>query len=79
MLRSDNFESAIWADELIKHHILPETSKHTSGLAGWYNQEDAGVADSATGCDARKGPACVRHLARHAREGAWIEGLSRRS
>ena len=31
MLRSDNLESAMWADEVIKRHILPETSKHTSG------------------------------------------------
>jgi hypothetical protein len=37
MLRSDNLESAMWADEVIKRHILPETSKHTSGLAGWYS------------------------------------------
>jgi hypothetical protein len=39
MLRSDNLETAIWADEVIKRHILPETSKHTSGLAGWYKPE----------------------------------------
>ena len=39
MLRSDNLESAIWADEVIKRHVLPETSKHTSGLAGWYKPE----------------------------------------
>jgi hypothetical protein len=39
MLRSGNLETAIWADELIKRHILPETSKHTSGLAGWYKPE----------------------------------------
>jgi hypothetical protein len=39
MLRSDNLESAMWADEVIKRHILPETSKHTSGLAGWYKPE----------------------------------------
>jgi hypothetical protein len=32
-----NLESAMWADEVIKRHILPETSKHTSGLAGWYS------------------------------------------
>ena len=37
MLRSDNLKSAMWADEVIKRHILPETSKHTSGLAGWYS------------------------------------------
>jgi hypothetical protein len=36
MLRSNNLESAMWADEVIKRHILPETSKHTSGLVGWY-------------------------------------------
>jgi hypothetical protein len=35
LLRSDNLESAMWADEVIKRHILPETSKHTSGLAWW--------------------------------------------
>jgi hypothetical protein len=39
MLRSDNLESAMWADEEIKRHILPETSKHTSGLAGWYDPD----------------------------------------
>jgi hypothetical protein len=39
MLRSDNLETAIWADEVIKRHILPETSKHTAGLAGWYKPE----------------------------------------
>ena len=37
MLRSDNLRTAMWADEVIKRHILPETSKHTSGLAGWYS------------------------------------------
>jgi hypothetical protein len=37
LLRSDNLQTAMWADELIKRHILPETSKHTSGLAGWYS------------------------------------------
>jgi hypothetical protein len=36
MLRSDNLP-AMWADEVIKRHILPEMSKHTSGLAGWYS------------------------------------------
>jgi hypothetical protein len=37
MLRSNNLDTAMWADEVIKRHILPETSKHTSGLAGWYS------------------------------------------
>jgi hypothetical protein len=37
MLRSDNLKSAMWADDVIRRHILPETSKHTSGLAGWYS------------------------------------------
>jgi hypothetical protein len=36
MLRSHNLRTAMWADEVIKRHILPEISKHTSGLAGWY-------------------------------------------
>lgn len=40
MLRSDNLRSAMWADEVIKRHILPETSKHTSGLAGWYSAQE---------------------------------------
>ena len=47
MLRSDNLRTAMWADEVIKRHILPETSKHTSGLAGWYSPRNDGVADSA--------------------------------
>jgi hypothetical protein len=42
MLRSDNLKSAMWADEVIKRHILPETSKHTSGLAGWSSPKGAG-------------------------------------
>jgi hypothetical protein len=44
MLRSDNLRTAMWADEVIKRHILPETSKHTSGLAGWSARGDVGVA-----------------------------------
>lgn len=28
MLRSDNLKTAMWADEVIKRHILPEPSKH---------------------------------------------------
>jgi hypothetical protein len=27
MLRTDNLKSAMWADEVIKRHILPETSR----------------------------------------------------
>ena len=33
----DHVSLARPADEVIKRHILPETSKHTSGLAGWYS------------------------------------------
>jgi hypothetical protein len=51
MLRSDNLRTAMWADEVIKRHILPETSKHTSGLARAVNgplnglrRRDASVA-----------------------------------
>ena len=43
MLRSDNLQTAMWADEVIKRHILPETSKHTSRLAGWYSQSGPSV------------------------------------
>jgi hypothetical protein len=29
----------MWADEVIKRHILPETSTHVSGLAGVVQSE----------------------------------------
>jgi hypothetical protein len=28
LLRSNNMETAMWADSVIKQHILPEPSKH---------------------------------------------------